>query len=148
MLTVFDLMRATARRLTSKHVELRILTGGYPVLEGRKHVMGTTFANLAGNPTITLYHGPHTTGAAGARYFLHECAHAKLHASQLARRQDYTPTITPTITPAAPASWETEAEALADHWMRYALAHVKPWERGDFGALLMALYEAPSEKLR
>jgi len=127
--TEFDVMRILAPRLAGRQVIVKIAT---PKTTGS---FGEMYVNQDGIPVITTM--PYLDGL---DTFLHEVAHARLHADQMIKSD---------LDQARPRSyivnkmenqpsWEDQADELRDQWLEYGKAHA-PDGYSEDGGIMVAL---------
>ncbi len=151
--SIKDLMELTAERLTGKRVVVQIVAGRYPTI-GKRRINGSATKSLDGTPVICMYDAAYADRPMeGFKAFLHECAHVLLHGKDMPPRADYGERYDPVAAALATADapmlrgtsnrQEQEADYLAEKWLKYAVAHVRPFERENVGLLMHALFTTP-----
>lgn len=114
-----DLMQKAARTLTGENVVIRFERPDY------KRADGMTWRDMSGAVRVDVSPELKAYPAHLLDVFLHELAHAKLHAPGYAKQAKAPPasiarSCTDVLAAAAMARQETEADELADVWKAYA----------------------------
>lgn len=137
--TVFDLVREVACRLAGQPV---IISPDPPPYKGQpgRMVSGAAYKNAQGTPVICV---PADSCEESFLTFLHECAHVRLHSDVFPTLNNPQPRAiqTPATRDPGNAKRESEADILADGWMKIARRHYKEFTGTLYVSLLQAIYQ-------